>query len=399
MANILLGVSGSIAAYRACDVARELMRQGHRVQVVMTRAATRLISPDTFAALTGNPVTVDVFEEPVAGEIAHIKLAQESELVLIAPATAHTIARLALGLADDMLTTLALATCAPILIAPAMNPAMWSHPATQAHVQTLRARGVEFIDPAYGVMACGDEGWGKIADTPVIVQAVEQRLHRAHDLQGVHVLITAGPTYEPIDPVRFIGNRSSGKMGYALAEAALAHGARVTLITGPTALTPPAGAEVIPVRTALQMYEAVQERFDACDVFIAAAAVADYRPERALRRKHKRTEGEWTIRLVPNPDILASVATRKGKRIVVGFAAETDKALQHAAQKLKRKNLDLIAVNDVLEAGSGFEVDTNRLTLLHADGRVEELPQMSKRACAERVIEAVVERLMPAHGE
>ncbi|BCW95222.1 MAG: bifunctional phosphopantothenoylcysteine decarboxylase/phosphopantothenate--cysteine ligase CoaBC [Fimbriimonadales bacterium] len=399
MANILLGVSGSIAAYRACDVARELMRQGHRVQVVMTRAATRLISPDTFAALTGNPVTVDVFDEPVAGEIAHIKLAQVSDLVLIAPATAHTIARLTLGLADDMLTTLALATRAPILIAPAMNPTMWSHPATQAHVQTLRARGVEFIDPTYGVMACGDEGWGKIADTPVIVQAVQQRLCRAHDLQGVHVLITAGPTYEPIDPVRFIGNRSSGKMGYALAEAALAHGARVTLITGPTALTPPAGAEVVPVRTALQMYEAVQERFDACDVFIAAAAVADYRPERALRRKHKRTEGDWTIRLVPNPDILASVATRKGQRIVVGFAAETDKALQHAAQKLKRKNLDLIAVNDVLEAGSGFEVDTNRLTLLYADGRVEELPQMSKRACAERVIEAVVERLTPARGE
>jgi phosphopantothenoylcysteine decarboxylase / phosphopantothenate---cysteine ligase len=399
MAKILLGVTGSIAAYRACDVARELMREGHQVQVVMTRAATRLISPDTFAALTGNPVVVDVFDEPVPGQIAHIQLAQEADLVLIAPATAHTLARLALGLADDMLTTLALATRAPILIAPAMNPAMWSHPATQAHAETLRARGVEFVEPAYGTMACGDEGWGKLADTPVIVQAALQRLRRACDLQGVHVLITAGPTYEPIDPVRFVGNRSSGKMGYALAEAALAHGASVTLITGPTALTPPVGAQVIRVQTARQMYDAVQAHFDACEVFIAAAAVADYRPERALPRKRKRTGAEWTLRLVPNPDILASVAERKGHRLVIGFAAETDKALQHAKVKLSGKNLDLIAVNNVLEPGSGFEMDTNRLTLLYADGRIEELPLMSKRACAERIIEVVAEHLRQARGE
>lgn len=391
MTTILLGITGSIAAYRAGDLARELMRQGHRVQVVMTRAATRLISPDTFAALTGNPVMVDVFDEPMPGQIAHIELAQAADLVLIAPATAHTLARLALGLADDMLTTLALATRAPILIAPAMNPAMWSHPALQAHVQTLRARGVAFIEPAYGIMACGDEGWGKLADTPTIVQAVQQRLQRAHDLQGVRVLITAGPTYEPIDPVRFVGNRSSGKMGYALTEAALAHGATVTLITGPTALTPPAGATIVRAQTAQQMHDAVQEHFDACDVFIAAAAVADYRPERVLTHKHKRTGTGWTLRLVPNPDILASVAQRKGNRLVIGFAAETDKALQHATEKLKRKNLDLIAVNNVLEPDSGFEVDTNRLTLIYADGRIEELPLMPKRACAQRIIQAVVE--------
>ncbi len=389
MPNILLGVSGSIAAYRACDVARELMRAGHTVRVVMTHAAARLVSPDTFAALTGNPVVVDVFDEPEPGQIAHIRLAQDSDLILIAPATAHTIARLALGLADDMLTTLALATRAPILIAPAMNPAMWMHPATQAHVQTLQARGVEFINPIYGVMACGDEGWGKIADTPIIVQAVQQRLQRTQDLQGVHVLITAGPTYEPIDPVRFVGNRSSGKMGYAVAEAALAYGAEVTLITGPTALTPPAGAKVIRVQTAQQMYEAVLAEFENCDVFIATAAVADYRPERALSSKRKRSTQTWTLRLVPNPDILGTVAQRKGSRIVVGFAAETDKALQYAQEKLLRKNLDLIAVNDVLEPGSGFEVDTNRLTLLYADGQVEPLPQMSKRECAEKLVGAV----------
>ncbi|MFN7018590.1 MAG: bifunctional phosphopantothenoylcysteine decarboxylase/phosphopantothenate--cysteine ligase CoaBC [Fimbriimonadales bacterium] len=393
MSTILLGVSGSIAAYRACDVARELMHAGHTVRVVMTRSATRLVSPDTFAALTGNPVVVDVFDEPEPGQIAHIRLAQEADLVLIAPATAHTIARLALGLADDMLTTIALATRAPILIAPAMNPAMWSHPATQAHVQSLRARGVVFIEPAYGVMACGDEGWGKIADTPLIVQAVQQCLQQAQDLKGVHVLITAGPTYEPIDPVRFIGNRSSGKMGYAIAEAALAHGAEVTLITGPTSLTPPAGAKVVRVQTAQQMFDAVQAAFDACDVFIAAAAVADFRPERPLPHKRKRNSQHWTLRLVANPDILGTVAQRKGNRIVVGFAAETDKALQHAQEKLKRKGLDLIAVNNVLEPGSGFEMDTNRLTLIYADGRIEPLPLMSKRECANRVIQAAREIL------
>ncbi len=393
MSTILLGVSGSIAAYRACDVARELMHAGHTVRVAMTHSATRLISPDTFAALTGNPVVVDVFDEPEPGQIAHIRLAQEADLVLIAPATAHTLARLALGLADDMLTTIALATRAPILIAPAMNPAMWTHPATQAHVQTLQARGVEFIDPTYGMMACGDEGWGKIADTPVIVQAVQQRLQRTQDLRGVRVLITAGPTYEPIDPVRFVGNRSSGKMGYAVAEAARAHGAEVTLISGPTALPTPAGVKLVRVQTAQQMFDAVQEAFDACDVFIATAAVADYRPERALPSKRKRNSQQWTLRMVANPDILGTVAQRKGNRLVVGFAAETDKALQHAQEKLQRKNLDLIAVNDVLEPGSGFEVDTNRLTLIYADGRIEPLPLMSKRECGERLIQAIRELL------
>ncbi len=355
----------------------------------MTRAATRLVSPDTFAALTGNPVVIDVFDEPESGQIAHIRWAQDADLVLIAPATAHTIARLAFGLADDMLTTIALATRAPMLIAPAMNPAMWTHPATQAHVQTLQARGVEFISPAYGVMACGDEGWGKIADTATIVQAVARRLLSARDLEGVRVLVTAGPTYEPIDPVRFIGNRSSGKMGYAVAEAAIAHGAQVTLITGPTMLTPPAQAQVIRVQTALQMYEAVQNEFAQCDAFIATAAVADYRPERTLPKKRKRDTQSWTLNLVPNPDILGEVAQRKEHRIVIGFAAETDKAIIRAKNKLLRKNLDLIAVNDVMEPDSGFEVDTNRLSFIFADGRVENLPLMSKRECAERLIQAL----------
>lgn len=359
----------------------------------MTSHATRLIAPATFTALTGNPVTVDVFDEPQPGQITHIRLAQDSDLVLIAPATAHTIARLALGLADDMLTTLVLATRAPILIAPAMNPAMWTHPATQAHVQTLMARGVEFIDPTYGVMACGDEGWGKIADTPTIVEAVERRLKRTNELKGVRCLITAGPTYEPIDPVRFIGNRSSGKMGYAVAQSALERGAEVTLISGPVALQPPAGAYLIHVQTAEQMLQAVLEHFEACDVFISVAAVADYRPERVYSLKRKRSERAWTLRLVPNPDILGTVAPRKGHRLVVGFAAETGKAIEYAREKLLRKGLDLIAVNDVLEPESGFEVDTNRLTLLYADGRIEPLPLLPKRIAAQRLIDAVVQLL------
>jgi phosphopantothenoylcysteine decarboxylase/phosphopantothenate--cysteine ligase len=363
------------------------------VHVVMTAHATRLVTPATFAALTGNPVTVDVFDEPYAGEIAHIRLAQSAELFLIAPATAHTLARLALGLADDMLTTIALATRAPILIAPAMNPAMWSHPATQAHVQTLQARGVEFIDPTYGIMACGDEGWGKIADTLTIVQAVEARLQHAREFAGMRFLITAGPTWEPIDPVRFIGNRSSGKMGYAVAQAAAERGAQVTLISGPTHLPPPPGTTVIRVNTAQQMLDAVQKHFDACDLFISVAAVADYRPERAYPLKRKRTDRAWTLRLVPNPDILGTVAARKGHRLIVGFAAETDKALEHARQKLARKGLDLIAVNDVLEPESGFEVDTNRLTLLYADGQVESLPLLPKRVAAHRLLDAIARLL------
>ncbi len=397
MAQILLGVSGSIAAYRACDIARELMRAGHTVRVVMTHSATRLIAPATFEALTGNPVTVDAFDEPERGQIAHIRLAQDSDLILIAPATAHTLARLSLGLADDMLTTLALATRAPILIAPAMNPAMWSHPATQAHVQTLRARGVEFIDPTYGIMACGDEGWGKIADTLVIVQAVQSRLNRSESLKGVRMLITAGPTYEPIDPVRFVGNRSSGKMGYAVAQAALERGAEVVLVSGPSAIHPPAGAHLVGVQTAQQMFDAVSETFDRCDVFIATAAVADYRPETMLPYKRKRRKGAWTLRLVPNPDILGTMAQRRTHQLLVGFAAETDKVLEHAQEKLRAKRLDLLALNDVLEPGSGFEVDTNRLTLLYADGRVQALPQMSKLECARYLMDAV-ESLLKERG-
>lgn len=387
--RILLGVCGSIAAYKACDVARELMRRGVSVHVVMTVHATRFVTPATFAALTGNPVTIDAFDEPEEGQIAHIRLAQDSDLILIAPATAHTLAKLAHGLADDMLSTLVLASQSPVIVAPAMNPIMWDNPATQANVQILQARGVRFISPDYGVMACGDEGWGKLADPQQIVQAVLDHLSRRTDLKGVRVLITAGPTYESIDPVRFVGNRSSGKMGYALAEAAQSRGAEVKLVSGPTSLPSPPGVQVIRVQTAQQMNEVVQEHFAWCQLFIAAAAVADYRPERALPTKHKRTGKGWTLQLVPNPDIIAGVAARKGNRIVVGFAAETDKVLEHAVKKLKKKGLNVIVANDVSKPDRGFEVDTNELTLVAADGRTEHVPLTSKRDASHQILDFV----------
>jgi phosphopantothenoylcysteine decarboxylase/phosphopantothenate--cysteine ligase len=391
--RVLLGVCGSVAAYKACDIARELMRQGASVHVVMTVHATRFVLPATFAALTGNPVTIDAFDEPEEGQIAHIRLAQDSDLILIAPATAHTIAKLAHGLADDMLSTLVLASRAPVMIAPAMNPSMWDHPATQTNVQLLQQRGVEFIPPAYGIMACGDEGLGRLADPQQIAQFALNPIHRKQEMTGWHVLITAGPTYEPIDPVRFMGNRSSGKMGYALAEAAHLRGAEVRLISGPTSLPEPPGVQTIRVQTARQMDEAVQAHFDWCYLLIAAAAVADYRPERSLPAKHKRQSKSWTLQLVPNPDIVAGVAARKGNRIVVGFAAETDKMLEHAVQKLKKKGLDLIVANDVSKSDRGFEVDTNELTLLAADGETEHVPLMSKREAADKILDFVLERL------
>lgn len=389
--QVLLGVCGSIAAYKAADIARGLMREGLNVRVVMTTHATQMIAPATFAALTGNPVLIDAFDEPVAGQIAHIQWAQEADLILIAPATAHTLAKLALGLADDMLTTLALAATAPLYIAPAMNPAMWSHPATQHNIQILTERGAQFIPPAFGIMACGDEGWGKLAEVEAIVQHVAGTVLRPKDLQGMRVLITAGPTYEPIDPVRFVGNRSSGKMGYAIAQAARERGAEVTLISGPVSLPAPAGVEVIFTQTADQMLTAVQTHFEACDVFVAAAAVADYKPAQPLSSKRKRDSKLWALEMVPNPDIVATVAAHKGNRYIVGFAAETDKVVENALHKLKKKGLDLIAANDVSAPGRGFEVDTNQLTLFFANGIARELPLMSKRETAHALWDAILE--------
>ncbi len=333
--SVLLGVCGSVAAYRAAGIARELIRRGATVHVVLTSHARKFVSPALFAALTGNPCTSDTFDEPVQGRMAHIDLPSSADLFLVAPATAHTLAKFAHGLADDMLSTAFLANVAPVLLAPAMNPKMLSHPATQASIALLRARGCSFVEPVAGRVACGDEGVGKLAAVADIVAAACGILSapRSADFTDIRVLVTAGPTYEPIDPVRFLGNRSSGKMGYAIAEAAAARGAAVTLVTGPTSIPTPC-VQVRRVNTAEEMFDAVASEFPDCDILIAAAAVSDYRTAEPLRTKMKRStsaDHEWTLKLVENPDIVGSMAARKCSQVVVGFAAETDQVQERAS--------------------------------------------------------------------
>jgi phosphopantothenoylcysteine decarboxylase/phosphopantothenate--cysteine ligase len=385
--HILLGVTGSIAAYKAADIASKLTQSGAEVDVVLTEHARRFVTEVTFRAITRRPVLIDLFDEPEERQIAHIHLAKRADVLLIAPATANILAKLAVGIADDLLTTLALATQAKMVIAPAMNTVMWQHPATQHNVRVLEERGAHFVYPAEGMLACGDVGAGKLADTPVILAAVEQVLNPP--LRGVRILITAGPTEEPVDAVRHISNPSSGKMGYAIAAEAVRMGAEVTLVTGPTLLDPPAGAKTIRVRTAQQMLDACLQVYEEVDVVIATAAVSDYRPAEVWQGKRKKGEEEWTIRLVPNPDILRTLGERKGRHILVGFAAETQELLANAQAKLREKNLDLIAANDVSQEGSGFRTDTNRVTLLWADGRQEPLPLMTKREVAQHLLQRV----------
>ncbi len=385
--HILLGVTGSIAAYKAADIASKLTQAGAEVDVVLTEHARRFITEVTFRAITRRPVLTDLFDEPEERQIAHIHLAKRADVLLIAPATANILAKLAVGIADDLLTTLALATQAKVVIAPAMNTVMWQHPATQRNVKTLEERGAHFVYPAEGMLACGDVGAGKLADTPVILAAVEQVLNPP--LRGVRILVTAGPTEEPVDAVRHLSNPSSGKMGYAIAAEAARMGAEVTLVTGPTLLDPPAGAKTIRVRRAQQMLDACLQVYEEVDVVIATAAVSDYRPAEVWQGKRKKGEEEWTIRLVPNPDILRTLGERKGRRILVGFAAETQELLANAQAKLREKNLDLIVANDVSEEGSGFRSDTNRVTLLWADGRQEPLPLMTKQEVARHLLQKV----------
>lgn len=390
--HILLGVTGSIAAYKAADIASKLTQAGAEVDVVLTEHARRFITEVTCRAVTRRPVLTDLFDEPEERQIAHIHLAKRADVLLIAPATANVLAKLAVGIADDLLTTLALATQAKIVIAPAMNTVMWQHPATQRNVKILEERGATFVYPAEGMLACGDVGAGKLADTPTILATVEAVLNPP--LRGVHILVTAGPTEEPIDAVRHISNPSSGKMGYAIAEEAVRQGAEVTLVTGPTLLEPPAGAKVVRVRTAQQMLDACLQVYEQVDVVIATAAVSDYRPAEVWQGKRKKGEQEWTIRLVPNPDVLRTLGERKGKHVLVGFAAETQELLENAQAKLREKNLDLIVANDVSQEGSGFRTDTNRVTLLWADGTQEALPLMSKREVARFLLESLSKRLL-----
>ena len=388
--RILLGVTGSIAAYKAVELLRELQRRGAEVQVAMTEAATRFVAPLTFETLTRQEVLLDMWSLAYSHRIGHIEATRKADLVLVAPATARTIARLALGLADDFLSCIALASRCPIAVAPAMDCDMFEHPALQANLAALRARGAVIVEPEFGPLASGLAGRGRLAELPRILAAVEGIVAPRRDLAGQVVLVTAGPTREPLDPVRYLTNRSSGKMGYALAAAAAARGAAVILVSGPTALPAPDGVEVLPVETAQEMHDAVLARLPAATVVIKAAAVADYRPKISQPRKIKKSGAETVLALEMTPDILAEIGRRKGARILVGFAAETEELVANARQKLLRKGLDLVVANDVTRPGAGFDAETNVVTLVGTDGSIEELPQLSKRAVAERILDRVV---------
>jgi phosphopantothenoylcysteine decarboxylase/phosphopantothenate--cysteine ligase len=384
-----------VAAYKAAELVRRLQQDGFSVQVVMTRGAREFVTPLTFAALSGQKVITDLFAES-SGEanlesaIEHIAVAQRTDLLLVAPATADILAKFARGIADDFLTTLYLASTAPVIVAPAMNVNMWNHAATQENVEMLRARGVTIVDPDEGYLACGMTGAGRLAGQAAIVAAVHEALHALRDLAGEKVLVTAGPTRENLDPVRYLTNRSSGKMGYAVAEAAAQRGAHVILVSGPTSLEAPAGVERIDVQSADEMHRAVLGKVADCSIAIFAAAVADYRPTESNGQKIKRNKESTTISLEPTPDILASVARNKGERFIVGFAAETDHVAENARQKLAAKNADLIVANDVTAEGAGFDHDTNIVTLFSRDGRDLALPRMSKSEVAQRILDEVV---------
>jgi phosphopantothenoylcysteine decarboxylase/phosphopantothenate--cysteine ligase len=393
--RITLGVTGGVAAYKAAELVRRLQQDGFAVQVAMTRGAREFITPLTFAALTGQKVITDLFAESggeanLESAIEHIAVAQRTDLLLVAPATADILAKFARGIADDFLTTLYLASTAPVVVAPAMNVNMWNHAATQENVEILRARGVKIVDPDEGYLACGMTGAGRLASQEQIVAAVRETLHFRRDLEGQTVLVTAGPTYEDLDPVRYLTNRSSGKMGYAVAEAAARRGARVILVSGPTSLESPAGVERIAIRTAEEMHRAVQEEFLESSIAIFAAAVADYRPVQSFDQKIKRDKKPLTLSLEATPDILASVAKNKGERLVVGFAAETERVAENARKKLTAKNADMIVANDVTAEGAGFDHDTNIVTLFARDGRDLPLPRMNKTEVAQRILDEVV---------
>jgi phosphopantothenoylcysteine decarboxylase/phosphopantothenate--cysteine ligase len=386
---VVLGVTGCIGAYKACEVLRELQRREADVRVVMTAAATRFVTPMTFEALSRHPVFHDQWALGVNGDIRHIALADEAELLLVAPATANILGKFARGIADDALSTLYLATRAPVMVAPAMNVNMFEHPAVSENLAILRARGVSVVEPGSGYLACGWLGKGRLAEVGEIVDAAMAALARRHDLEGETVLVTAGPTVEDVDPVRFLSNRSSGKMGYRIAEAARDRGAKVILVSGPTSLPAPHGLEICAVRSAEEMERAVAGRVGPATVVIAAAAVADYRPASPSPSKQKKTDGPLTLELVRTPDILKGLGEAKGDRVLVGFAAETENLVAHAAEKLQAKNLDLVVANDVAVPGAGFESDDNAVVLLRKDGTRVDVPLASKREVAERILDEV----------
>ena len=392
--KIALGVTGGIAAYKAAEIVRLLQDRGIRVQVVMTRAAQEFVRPLTFAALSGEKVITGMFspgeghEPNIDSAIEHIAIAQSIDALVVTPATADVLAHFAQGIASDFLTTLYLATTAPVVVAPAMNVNMWNHPATQANLQVLRQRGVKIVEPGAGYLACGMTGPGRLAENEAIVAAVMEALGASQDLSAETVLITAGPTREKIDPVRYLTNRSSGRMGYALTEAALRRGARVLLVSGPTSLTPPGAAEVTRVESTEEMRDAVLKLLPQASVVIKTAAVSDYRPKAAAGQKIKR-KGPMILELEATPDILKELSLNKGAQIVVGFAAETENVLENARQKLVSKNLDAIVVNDVSREGVGFDSDRNAVTIISRD-EIVEVPETTKWEVAQRVLDQVV---------
>jgi len=384
--TIVLGITGGIAAYKAADLASKLTQAGAKVEVIMTEAAIKFITPLTLRNITHRPVVTDMFELASEWSVEHVALAEAADVVVVAPATANTIARLAAGIADDMLGTVVLATKAPVVIAPAMNDLMYSNNVTQENIKKLKARGFSFIEPEYGRLASGKMGKGRLPDTATIIAAIEQALGQKRDLEGKRIVVTAGGTREPIDPVRHIGNRSSGKMGYALAEAARDRGAAVTLVSANVSLDDPADVTVIKAPTALEMKKAVVGAVKKADVLIMAAAVADYQPEAIAKNKIKKSEKNLTLKLVKTPDILSEV---KGNFIRVGFAAESENLVANAKKKLADKKLDLIVANDITKTDSGFDADTNRVVIIDKKGKAEELPLMSKREVADKILDKI----------
>jgi len=385
--TVVLGITGSIAAYKAADIASKLTQAGAKVEVVMTESATKFITPLTLRSITGRPVVTDMFELTSEFTIEHVALAEAADVLVIAPATANIIAKVATGIADDMLSCTVLATRAPVIVAPAMESNMFQNPVTQENLARLKARDFTIVEPGYGRLASGKVGLGRMADVEQIIGTIKQVLGRGGDLSGKHIVVTAGGTQEPLDPVRHLGNRSSGKMGYAIAEAARDRGAAVSLIAAPVSLPEPVGVDVVPVKTAAGMKEAVAKVVAQADALIMAAAVADYQPKKVAEAKIKKETASLTLELIRTPDILAEV---KGNFLRVGFAAESEDIVANARRKLESKQLDLIVANDITDPTGGFDADTNQVTLIDRDGKVESLPLLTKREAADKILDRVV---------
>jgi phosphopantothenoylcysteine decarboxylase/phosphopantothenate--cysteine ligase len=389
MKKIVLGVTGGIAAYKAVEIVSRLRKEGHEVRVIMTKAAAKFVTPLTFREISGNEVAADMWQEAKTWNVEHIALANWADLFLLAPATANIIGKIANGIADDMLSTTVMATKAPVMIAPAMNNNMYTNPVTQNNLSALKKLGYHLIEPDTGHLACGVEAVGRLPEPIFLVKKVQELLAPKKALTGVKVLVTAGGTREGIDPVRYIGNRSSGKMGYALAAAAARRGADVTLVSGAVNVAPPENVTFIKIETALEMRDAVLERYDNTDIVIKAAAVADYRPAEVWGQKLKKDGDQLTITLIKNPDILKELGEKKTKQILVGFAAETENLVLNAQTKLQKKNLDMVVANDVTAKGAGFDAETNIVKLIFQDSLVTELPQMAKQELAEIILDKI----------